>query len=195
MIPNAAIAPIQPKPNIDCADADHVSNPYRGAGGDDAQRHEAVHARHGVRIDCVCSIPSVGDAVLSSCHIYVLRISVTFAALIAPGPQQVGLSVIPDPPTPYPAPSHVIPAKAGISLSAVGSHCSSPSFPHPPTSFPHPTHVIPAKAGISRCAIRRTAWRVAVPNRHAAKVNSKILRRRFCFSIVHDSIPDSTCSC
>ena len=64
----------------------------------------------------------------------------TFAAWIAPGPQQVGLSVIP-------TPSHVTPA---------------------------PPRVIPAKAGISCCAIGRTAWRVAVPSRHAARVNGKM---------------------
>ena len=108
----------------------------------------------------------------------------TFPAWIAPGPQQVGFSVIPPglvipPPTPsFPHPPrhsrthHVIPAP-------------TTSFPHPPRHshthlvIPTPTrhsrthHVIPAKAGIYRCAIGRTARRVAIPSRHAAKGNGK----------------------
>ena len=86
----------------------------------------------------------------------------TLAAWIAPGPQQVGFSVIPPglvipPPTTSFPPGLVIPAKAGIPPSEE-LLCARVawSFPHPPvipvptTSFPHPprhsrTHlVIPA---------------------------------------------------
>ena len=114
----------------------------------------------------------------------------TFAAWIAPGPQQIGLSVIPAPVSVIPAPSLVIPAPSlvipapSLVIPAGSSHsCGVSSFPHPLiipapshhsrtlSSFPHPHSSFPRRRESPVARLDAPPGELPSPSRHVAKGN------------------------